>query len=253
VSRTDALGAWSGEIAAGKAGPYLLTVVGGSYVDEVSGATVTLGSTPLLGYSDDGSGQVTFFTHALVQAAAIRIDAGDTPAEAWAAVTSRFQAAFGFDPGTTMPALDGSDAARTYLALLGGVSEFLDDNAALAALAAAEPFQLVLALAEDLADGVLDGAIDGETIAIPTGGGDVAWPALDAQGIDALVDAANTFAQATAGLTDLVLESVDLDFGDPVSGTDSATSSPAWWSTATPSPSPMCSCPEPRTPAWRWA
>lgn len=220
---TDAVGAWSGEIPGKSSGPLLIVVTGGSYVDEASSATVTLGGGQLLGYATGAESQVTPYTHTLVRAAQERIASrGETPAVAWAVVIARFQAAFGFDPSLTAPAPGGSTAARTYLALLGGISELLADHPALDDLDGAGAFDLVLALAADLADGTLDGLdAAGQAILVDVDGESFAWPALDPAGIGPLVDAVNAWAAATEGLGDIELGEVDWDFSDPPAGSGS--------------------------------
>lgn len=210
---TDAAGQWSGELPAGVAGPFLIVATGGSYVDEATGTTVNLGASRLLGYSAHGSGQVTPYTHGLALAAAADISAGSGVAAAWDHFVSRFESAFGFDPTTTAPGAAGSVGARTYLALLGGISELLANDPGLGGVSGAEDFDLVLALAADLSDGLLNGLdAEGEPVLVSTGSGEVSWPALDAVGIAALVDAINDFAAATEGLGDIVLDDIDLDF-----------------------------------------
>jgi hypothetical protein len=220
---TDTQGAWSGEIPGGSSGPLLVVATGGSYVDEASSATVMLGDGQLQGYVTGAASQVTPYTHMLVRAAQERIASrGESPAVAWAVVNARFQAAFGFDPSLTAPALSGSTAARTYLALLGGICGLLADHPALDDLAGADPFDLVLAFAADLADGLLDGLdAAGEAIVVAIGSESVAWPALDPAGIGPLVDAVNAWAAATEGLGDIELGAIDLDFSDPPAGSGS--------------------------------
>lgn len=217
---TDASGAWSGEFPAGRQGPFLLVATGGSYTDEATGGSVDLGTEQMLSYSAKGSGQVTPYTHTLSIAAAAQIGAGSTsPSEAWTNVIATFQAAFGFDPTTTRPSLSGTESQRTYLALLGGLSELLDGNAALSGLAGAEPIDLVLALVADLSDGALDGLdASGGALSIDTGSGTVLWPSLDPTGLGVLVDAINAFAAGVTELQDIVLGQVDLDFGGGSTG-----------------------------------
>lgn len=216
---TDASGEWSGELTAGTSGPFLIVATGGSFVDEASAATVQVGATQFLGYSSTGSGIVTPFTQALAAAAQAR---GGSASAAWASVITSFETAFGFDPTATTPALGGGTDGQTYFALLGGLSNLLDSNPALSGLASAETIELVRALATDIADGKLDGLdASGASIAVSTGGGMTNWPALDASGIGALIDAVNSWAATVAGLEEFSLDPTDLDFNPGGSGTGS--------------------------------
>jgi hypothetical protein len=213
-------GSWS---APPSSDPSLLAATGGHYLDEATATDVPMGTTRLLGYTTDGSGEVTPCTHTLAIAAAERIRAdGLGPATAWSEVVAAFVTAFGFDPTSATPAGTGSTAGRTHQVLLGGISRLLAESDALAALSGAETADLVVALAEDLSNGRLDGTTaGGEPLLVETDLGDAPWPALDPEGIGVLVDAANDYAASTAGLGDIVLGPATLDFGDPDAGSGS--------------------------------
>ncbi len=106
-----------------------------------------------------------------------------------------------------------------YNVILAGFSELLDANPILSpAFDNAETWDLVRAIATDLTDGKLDGvAIDGNIIFVdPDGTGQTSLPlpALDADDISNLVDAAN--AWAAVNFPGITIPPIDLSaFGNP--------------------------------------
>lgn len=196
---TDANGNWTGALPPSASGPYVMISTGGSYVDESSGATVTIGAgQDLYGILQGTASQVTPLTHATYLAMEARVTSGATLANAITDATASSTAAFGFNFATTTPADSAGAAAnaKAYAALLGGLSTLLEANPALASVSTALTMDLVLALAKDMADGKLDGLdASGAAILVPLQpSGTAALPALSAIDLSAWLTAANAYA-----------------------------------------------------------
>lgn len=236
---TDSDGAWSGDVPAGTNEPLLVVVDGGSYTDESTGGTVDL-TSPMYGLwsPTTARGNASPVTHAMVLNLQKRVVEGASVAAATAAATAAMQTALGFDATAVAPAVlptkGRETSAEIYAAFLAGFSALLDGNPALSGFTGADPWDLVLALAQDLSDGVLQGVdIFGNAILVdPDGAGGMSpiqLPVLDADDVGALIDAAN--AWATANSLDITVPAFDLsDFGEivinPGGGTASGTLNP---------------------------
>jgi len=204
---TDANGDWTGSIAAGTSGPFVLAASGGSYVDEANASTVTLpAGRTLHGLLSGTHSQVTPFTHATFLGMVAQVAGGTSVADAIATARASGVSAFGFDFATTVPrnVATASASEKAYAALLGGVSTLLDNNAALSAFTNTPKFDLVLALSADMADGRLDGLdASGSAIDVPTddtGTATAPMPALSATDLSALAAAANAYAAGQPAL-----------------------------------------------------
>lgn len=220
---TDVTGRFTGDVPAGSSGYYVLVADGGTYVDESTGSTVTM-TQELYGVIQIGTtnvGAVTPFTHAAVLNAFGRMAQGQPTQSAFADAVGDLTTALGFNPMTTAPEGAGRGLAeQIYTALLAGISQLIDDNVLLSpTFDDAETFDLIWAIAVDLSDGTLDGTdIFGVTIVVdPDGAGPgepITIPGLDANGIDALVEAAREWA--AINFPGLTIPDIDTDdFGDP--------------------------------------
>lgn len=223
---TDANGAFSGEVPAGTSGWRLVVAEDGSYTDEATGAKVRIG-TYMMGMIEIGStnsAAVTPYTHAAAVNATARIAAGESVQTAFETAHAEMTDAFGFDPTTIEPELEGTPIGgparganeQTYASLIAGVCQLIEDDAALSpTFDAADPWDLAFALMEDMSDGVLNGQdVFGVPLMVdPDGFGGVspvAFPVLDPAGIGALTDAAQVWANTNfPGLT-----IPDYDLGD---------------------------------------
>ncbi len=217
---TDATGAWSGEVPGGSSGNLLVVANGGSYIDESTGGTVTVGSNlyGILRLQGSNSGNATPMTHAMVLNAQARIAAGDAVSTAVNGAVADITAAFGYDLTSTAPVLS-TVAARAdgdlYTVFLAGISTLLDGNPALSpAFDLADTWDLVMGVATDLSDGVLDGIdIFDDAVMVDPGGPTPAqaipFPPLDMDDISELIDAANAWAAANAPGSTLS----NIDFG----------------------------------------
>lgn len=160
---TDAQGAFAMQLGA-HAGPLLLQMTGGSYIDEASGATVTLAPgemmTAVLSSLPPGTTatvQVTPLT-AMAQAMAARMPGGMTPPNidaANAAIGNYFMVGDvlhtrPINPLATGSAIGASPAMINYGMALAGMSQY-------ASSAGVPSSGFVGAMMLDAADGVLDG------------------------------------------------------------------------------------------------
>ncbi len=203
--------------------PLIVVARGGSYVDEGTQGTVKLLDREILGFKAPFSNPavaVTPITHALLLQAKSQMLSGVAPADALKQVLTAASDSFGFNVVETQPRnplqppVNLTKEQKNYTALLGGLSNLLDPASNLKLI----PFQqnvnsidLVVAFAEDLADGNLDGKgldANGNVLnAIPINdidGAKVAnFPALTtaANGIDVLFNAAYAWAQNSANLS----------------------------------------------------
>ena len=196
---TDATGAWSGEVPGSSTGTLVIIATGGSYVDEATGATVNV-TSELYGLLDVdlGTGNATPLTHAIAVNAGARVDAGASVATAIDDAISGMTAALGYDPTSTdlAPIPRGAAPAQDagYVVFLAGISQLLDPPPT--GFESANVWDMVIAIAEDMSDGVLDGLdAAGETIMVDPGTGtEIPWPVLDGDDLSALIDAANQWA-----------------------------------------------------------
>jgi hypothetical protein len=225
---TDANGRWSGEVPGGTSGAHAVTANGGSYTDESTGSTVDLVSEMrgivMVGQSNVGN--VTPITHAVFVNGVYRIQLGASRDAAFSAAIGDMTTALGFDPTTITPVADtslspagGAADMDIYTAILAGFSEIIATSPELgAAFDNAETWAIVEAVATDLSDGKLDGIdILGNGIFVDDGNGQgnlLPFPALDADDISNLVDAAN--AWAAINLPGVTVPPLDLSFfGNP--------------------------------------
>ncbi len=204
---TDASGNWNGTYPAGAIGPFTTVSTGGSYSDEATSVVVTVGATQELeGLLAGTSCSVTPLTHATFLGIQAMVAGGTTLAAAIPRATSASTTAFGFDLLTTTPsdAATATASQKKYAALLGGLSTLIEDNFTAGTFASTPRFDLVLALATDLADGQLDGldasggAIDVATDA--TGTTTAPLTALSAADLSAWLTAANAYAASQTNL-----------------------------------------------------
>lgn len=217
---TDATGAWSGEIPANEDGPLLIVAEGGSYTDEATQATVQANSEMYgILQVDVGTGNATPITHAIAVNAAARIDGGASLEVGIDAAISSMTTALGYDPTSVdfssglRPDGLGTRAQNTdYTVLLAGISELLSNPPS--GFEGADVWEMVIAIADDLSDGILQG-LDAFGVIIevdPGDGSSMPWPVLDADDLSVLIDAANDYA------SDMQLPPIDNpdlgDFGD---------------------------------------
>jgi len=229
---TDTNGTWSGQVPAGTSEALLVVVTGGSYTDEATSNTVTL-TSDLYGIwrPSTGKGNASPVTHAMVLNVQQRIIEGATVASAISGAASAMESAFGYDPTSVTPTIVTAktgpvhtqpSAAELYAVFLAGLSALVDADPTLGGLSGADIWEIILACAADLSDGVLQGTdVFGNPILVdPDGagpGGLIQIPTVDADDISAWIDAANLWAQTNA--PGVVLTNIDLSgFGDTSSG-----------------------------------
>ena len=221
---SDATGRWSGEVPAGTNGLHMLSANGGTYTDESTRQPVTV-TSEMYGVIDVGggnTGNVTPITHAIIVNAQYRVQLGASVNGAIDGAVAEVADAFGFDPTTTAPnpdaaAVGGSPPIDIYNAILAGFSHLIATNPVIAnAFNNAETWDIVIAVAEDLTDGVLDGTtIFGDGILVDNGGTFLPFPEVDADDIGELIDAAIDWAQTN--YPGLSIPNIDLsDFGNPI-------------------------------------
>ena len=193
---TLADGSWSGTISDGADRQFLVVANGGSYDDEATGLTVDLRSQQqLVGYLDTSASTVavvTPVTHAMWLGTRSQMLNGMTARAAWAERVTGFDDLL-FDPVVTVPRGDGTLPERRYAAWLGGFSAMANADA-FDEFEGVNAFDIVSALAEDLADGRLDGRGVGDSNVEIDG---TQIPAMDESGVTALVDAAEEAAGDT--------------------------------------------------------
>ena len=199
---TTANGNWTGALPAGTSGPLVMVSTGGSYTDEATGTPVTLAATDTLyGVLQGTSSAVTPLTHAAFLAIRALVAGGMPLATAITQASNASMSAFGFNFTTTIPNAAGTGGALNYSYLLGGLSSLLNANPALSAFASTPPFELVMAIATDMADGQMDGlAPGGIVIQVFTDASHTTTaplPALSPTNLSAWLTAANTYAGST--------------------------------------------------------
>ena len=224
---TDANGRWSGEVPNGTSGAHAVTASGGTYTDESTGNTVNLVSEMrgIIVVGQGNVGNVTPITEAVFINAVFRVQLGATKEAAFNDAIGDMTTALGFDPTTVSPpAIAKSSPAGIanidiYNVILAGFSALLDANPILSpAFDNAETWDIVKAVATDLSDGKLDGIdIIGNAILVDDGNGTstlLPFPALDANDISNLIDAANAWAAINA--PSITIPPIDLSaFGAP--------------------------------------
>lgn len=129
---TDANGDWDTVIPNNEKGPFIVVATGGSYVDEATGQTVSLGAgDELRGIYDPATGAfapVTALTDAMLQTVQTMLANGNAADfdEAMNAVIAEYERVFGFNPLTTkpatLPAYDGTISEQKYALVLAGFS-----------------------------------------------------------------------------------------------------------------------------------
>jgi hypothetical protein len=226
---TDQTGAWTAVIPASQTGTrFLVVATGGTYSEEVSGNAVEIPTdTPMVGFlyrSRPNAVAVTPFTHMMwLQTREIVASTGVTLAWERAISSASADNSFGFDPTTTLPSWSASAQVtqKAYAALLGALSGLPNSENDYASLSGANPYIRCLAIAEDAMDGVLDGiGTGGEPIQVPLeNSGTVTMPSLSTTGIEALGQAAQSYASATEGLEDAAING-DMVVTPPTGGPD---------------------------------
>jgi len=205
--QTGANGSWTPVMPNGT-GPWLVQASGGSYVDEATGTTVSMAGKKIEAVMVSNISHVTLspLAQALTERVRFLIAQGFTPLQSVAMAHDQFVAVFGIDPvndntikPSAMISVSNSDRTLIYAAILGGLSS-MAQSPAMTALGSANPADVALALASDMADLKLDGMdVNGRVILVQTPGGNVALPALDTAGLNALNTAAQLFATGKAG------------------------------------------------------
>ncbi|MGH7681672.1 MAG: hypothetical protein ACRENN_06750 [Candidatus Eiseniibacteriota bacterium] len=208
---TDANGNFNGSVPVGATGPFAMVSVGGTYTDEATGTMVTVpAGVELDGIYQSGTCAVTPLSHATYLAMTDLVAGGATVSAAVSQSVGSSITSFGFDFTTTVPsdAPNATMSQKKYAALLGGTSTLLNANPALGAFASTPKFDLVIALASDMADGKLDGLdVSGNAIQVPTdatGTTFASLPALSATDLSAWLTAANTYAAGVPTLTGIL-------------------------------------------------
>jgi hypothetical protein len=198
-------GAWQGEVPKGTDEDLLVVVTGGTYVDEVTGSDVTVGSLYGVWRPSTKVGNATPLTHAIVRNAQERIGEGANVSTAIADAIASMETAVGFDPTSQSPLIVAYPTAKPastelYWILLAGFSQLVNDNI----VSGADLWLWIWAMALDLADGQLDGVVFGDPIDVES------YAALDPDGIDAWIQAARDWAQTNG----VVITIPDFDLGD---------------------------------------
>ena len=215
---SDATGTFTG-ILEREAGQFLVMAQQGSYVDESTGADVVLDADhefeSILDLSRSASTAATPLTKSMLTAARRTTRDGMSLDQAIDATLERYQTAFGFDPTTASPSLDAAATTgqKQYAAILGGFSRLVDREPALAIFSGSHPYEVVDALALDVADGRLNGLLEPGTVievARPRDDGApgeemVPLPALSQNGLAALMAAAADYASEVPELEGITL------------------------------------------------
>ena len=226
---TDDDGYWQGSVP-NIAGVYEVLSLGGSYIDEASNDEVRRDASErkdsLSGILDARTSTtvvVTPYTSAAIFAAKHDIAINGTDASsAMRQAIFDISAAIGFDIGSTIPATYSEDVVSTgsdeenYAALLGGFSQLLHNNPSLSSVNNTSAHVLRNAMIQDVADGRLDGkdANDDDINVTLLDDTVVTFPALDANSIDVLVNAANNYAITQVHLENVSLPSdIEFEFG----------------------------------------
>lgn len=163
---TGSDGGYNIDLSSALTGTFIVESSGGTYDDEATGANTAAGS--LNAYVDSASLLADSQVHATPATSIVHnmvVNHGMTLSAAQAA----FESAFGFAADATVAPADATSPATdaTEEELLAGLraaafSQLTDDLG----LAPAEQFDLLTALAEDLADGALDGEANGAAVDI---------------------------------------------------------------------------------------
>ena len=222
---TQANGSWTAAIPGDVTGPLLVVATGGTFLDEVTGRQIPIGdTTDILGLLPAGAttAAITPITHAMALAAQTALQraaaTGTSPDVNAMVSTVIFNATqtFGFDPVRTLPPdprnLSGqSTVAVHYAAILVGLSQLLADARGREAAGQEPTFDVgtrLVALAQDLIDGVIDGQQAGQPITAPNG--QVVPSLIPTPQTKTLADVVNIFAlfpPTDTGLDDTTLQS----------------------------------------------
>jgi len=219
---TDDTGRFSGTLRRFGDEPIVWRAAGGSFVDEVSTESVDLAELgDFFGFSPAGEVVLTPYSTALYRAAVATTDLLDVSARAaYERVGDAFGSAFGFDPWTTAPSVDGDREQKEFAALLGGLCELVATNTQLGGIEDVTNGEFLRALVEDLSDGRLNALSErGELIFLQSSSDPVLFPALDNDGIEPLIDAANRYAGSVAALDGVSIEAASLEIYPSLSGT----------------------------------
>ena len=173
--QTASDGSWNVDVPLEVERPLLVLATGGSYVDEATGIQVDVSNRTLSSFLTEGTdtSAVSPLSEAVVRSARkyLSENPGGTLDESVQEGLSNVSKVFGsnFDPLTDVPDPSGTTVkSRQYAAVLGGLSQL-----ASTASGTTDPLDTVLALSEDVTDGVLDGQSDGQPIAINGEDGDL--------------------------------------------------------------------------------
>jgi hypothetical protein len=237
TATTTGAGTFEANLTPRPTAPFLAEASAGAYVDEATGATVTLSATDVMtAVVPAGTTwiSITPLTH-LAAGRALALAAAGTPLPtAVAASNAQVAQGFGVSDIVAIHAVAATDATALATASLDQrvlalvVAGLAQEAAALGVRA----IDLVAALAVDQADGLLDG-LDGSTpIGVPLiAGGTVALPATAATtSLQAAIDAFAASASNETNLTTAVVSPIATTVGPVGAGAFYATSTslPAW-------------------------
>jgi len=165
---TAADGSWSVSIPNSVERPLLVAATGGSYTDEATGSTVNVGARELNSFLTDGAttASISPLSETVVRRARQFLvdNPGSTLDESVDDGVAKVEEVFGqgFDPLADIPDANGTtpEALRSA-AVLGGLSELANNVSP-----GTDPLDTVLAISEDVTDGVIDGQSGGQAIEI---------------------------------------------------------------------------------------
>lgn len=213
---SDSSGNYSITLSPRPTGPVLVQASGGSYVDDVTGGTVTLGSTDILTEvvpaSSIASGVLTAHVNPLNHMAATLAQrtAGNLGAEnavTFAKTVLGQQYGISVTDLASNPPLSASNPAPTSAPTLNQrqAGVFMAGLAQRAQALGVRTIDLIKALADDYSDGVLDGKNGSTPISIPKTGG-VPVPLTATTGLADLQTSINAFLSSSrnsSGLTSM--------------------------------------------------
>ena len=179
--QTASDGSWNVDVPLEVERPLLVLATGGSYVDEATGTQVDVSNRTLSSFLTEGTdtSSVSPLSEAVVRSARqyLAANPGGTLNQSVQEGVAKVSQVFGngFDPLTDVPDPTGTTVeSRQYAAVLGGLSQL-----ASTASGTTDPLDTVLALTEDVTDGVLDGQSGGQPIAINGEDGDLPTVSTD--------------------------------------------------------------------------
>lgn len=214
ITTTDTNGNYTVTLTPAPTTPFLAETSGGTYVDEATGATITLAATDKLQAAlpvGTTLATVTPLTH-IAAARAQALAAGGTPLAAAVASSNMGVAAqYGIADiiATLAPAANNAASVATttrderiYALVLAGIAQQ-------ASGAGVRAIDLAKALAEDAKDGILDGKNGTVAISVPTiAGGSLPLPVT--AGTNNLQTAINTFIASINNKTNLTQVNIPL-------------------------------------------